>query len=467
MSTDPRRLTGADPRRFWRLALVVCGTLALAAATLGTVGALRGPTLSGATLAVDRTVTSAGTQLTLQSRQPIDKVTSGQVCVTPAAAVSVSSRDNTVTIRFDTTLAYATGYTVTVTGIRSPYTGRTADWHYGFTTPAATLYSLLAHRSESNQPDDEVVTGPVGASTTVLTAPGIDEYTVTRRYVVAISHPDDQTSNLVITDRDTGAVVSDEHAPQVPALALLQTSSDGTRFGYSANGTDSATGTQNDNTLYIQDATDLTHPPVPITDAGQPLAVQDWRFVPGVSAVVVLDLTGQAFLVYLDSDTKPVPLGSLAQLVGFTPGSPSLVAENGGKTVLLDLTAGTHTTIPRGSETDDNFNGRVTLIGPDDYVAENVEVHRSKDSTRVVTRLVRVTAGHRTLLAGFPPEKGQVLDSGISPNGQYAWAATLSPDAPVDELTSGASSHATTTVVQATTGQLVTTVPGFDPAWAT
>ncbi|MFT4108495.1 hypothetical protein [Propionicimonas sp.] len=466
MSADVGRRSHHDPGRFWRLALAVCAALALAAAALGTMGALRGPTLAGATVAVERTVSSAGTQLTLRSRQPIDEVSAGQVSVTPASAVTVASRDNTVTVRFATTLAYATGYTVRVTGVRSPYTGRTADWRYSFTTPAADVYSLLAHRGAGDQPDDEIVTEAAGARRTVLTAAGIDEYTVTPTHVVAISHPDDQTSRLVVTDRDSGAPVADVRAPEVPALALLQMSSDGTRFGYTATGTDAATGAQDDNTLYIQDATQLEQAPTAITNAGQALAVQDWRFVPGVSAVVVLALDGQAYLIYLDSDTRPVPLGSLAQLVGFTPGNPSLVAEAGGKPVLLDLTAGSTTPIQRAADTEDSFTGRTSLIGPDDYVAQNDKVVTSGGSSRVVSRLIRVTGGHRTILTSFPPAKGQVIDSGISPNGQFAWATVLSPDAPADELTSGASSHAITTIVDATTGRLVGTVPGSTPVWA-
>lgn len=455
-----------DLRRFWRSGLIICAGLALLAAVLGGVGVLRGPALADATLAVDRAVATAGARLVLTSRQPLSEVAAGQVTITPTVPFTVETRDSALTIRFNAPLAYGTDYTVEVTRVRSQFTGQVADWRHSFATPPATVYSLVAHVGAATAPDDSIVTGEKGSEREVLTAPGIAEYTATKNHVVAISHLNDQSSDLVVVRRvDEGQVAV--QVPKVPALALLRASWDGGRFGYTANGTDGVSGTNYDNTLFVQDDNDLGRAPVEITNGGTPLAVQEWLFVPGVAAVVALSIQGQAYLIYLDSDAPGVALGSLAQLVGFLPGTTSLVAEASGKEVLIDLAGGTTSAIaPAVDAAGDNLAGRRTLLGADDYVAEYNKVESSGGEQRIVTRLTRVTGGRLTVLAELGPERGQVLDSGTSRNGEFVWAVVLPPDAPLEDLTSGASDHAITLIYDLTSGENVASLPGSTPVWA-
>lgn len=454
-----------DLRGFWRLGIAVCCVLALVAAVLGGVGLVRGPALAGATIAADRAVTSAGTRLVLRARQPLAEVAASQVSVTPAVPVTVTTRDDSVWVRFTGPLAYGTDYAVTVTAVRSQYTGRTADWSYHFATPAATLYSLVAHRTQGDTRKDTIEAAGASGQRAVLEAEGIQDYAVTGSQVVAISSPDDKTGTLVAVDRAGGRAL-DVRAPQGTALALLQASGDGNRFGYTVTGRDSS-GTSYNNVLYLQDATDLTKDPVAVMNSGKPIAVQDWRFVPGVAAVVALALDGQAYLAYLDSEATPVPLGSLAQLIGFLPGSTTLVAETGGKEVLFDLSAG-HTTrasaVTSGAKNE--VVGRTTLLGPDDYLAEKDEVKRSAGRQEIVTHLTHVSGGNQVVLTSITAQQGQSLDSGISPNGEFAWVEVLAAGAPVEELTSGASDHATTLVFDLASGRQVATLTGATPIWA-
>ena len=454
-----------DLRRFWRLGLIICASLALLAAALGGVGVLRGPALARATFAVDRAVATAGTRLVLTSRQPLREVAAGQVTITPTVPFTVETRESALTIRFSAPLAYGTDYTVEVTGVRSQFTDQAADWRHNFATPPATVYSLVAHASDAAAPDDSIVTGEKGSELEVLSAPGIAEYTATKNHVVAISRVNDQSSDLVAVRRVDEAPVAVQ-VPKVPALALLRASWDGSRFGYTANGTDSASGTNHDNTLFVQDD-DLGTAPVEITNGGTPLAVQEWLFVPGVAALVALSIQGQAYLIYLDSDAPGIALGSLAQLVGFLPGTTSLVAEASGKEVLIDLAGGTTSPIaPAVDAAGDNLAGRRTLLGTDDYVAEYNQVQRSDGEQGIVTRLTRVTGGRMTVLAELGPELGQVLDSGTSRNGEFVWAVVLPPDAPLEDLTSGASDHAITLIYDLASGENVARLPGSTPVWA-
>lgn len=455
-----------DLRQFWRLGLIICSTLALLAATLGAVGVLRGPTLAGVTFAADRAVATAGTRLVLKARQPLSEVAATQVTITPTAPFTVETRDSALTLRFSTPLSYGTDYTVTVTLVRSQYTGQTADWQYRFATPSATVYSLVAHRTDGGARDDSIVTGEKDSERQVLSAPGIAEYTATKDHVVAISHTNDQSSDLLAVRRVDDVPVTVQ-VPHVPALAVLRASWDGSRFGYTATGTDDASGTRYDNTLFVQDDNDLARAPIEISNGGKPLAVQDWLFVPGVAAIVALSIEGQAYLIYLDSDANSVALGSLAQLVRFLPGTTSLVAETGGKQVLIDLAGGTTSTIDTAADaSSSNLAGQTTLLGTDDYVAEYNQIEHSGGQQRIITRLIRVTAGRRTVLAELGPERGQVLNSGTSRNGQFAWVVILDPDAPLEDLTSGASDQATTLIYDLNTGTQVATLPGSTPIWA-
>lgn len=452
-------------RRFWRLALSICAGLALVATALGTVGVLRGPTLTGATFDPERAAVTAETRLVLKSRQPLTEVAAGQVTVTPTAPFTVETKSNALTLRFTAPLAYGTDYTVTVAGVRGQYTGQAANWSYSFATPTATVYSLVAHRSDETT-SDSVVTGEKGNQHQVLSAPGIEEYTATKNHVVAISHADDQSSELVVTRRPDDTQVSAQ-APQVPALAVLRASWDGNRFGYTATGTDDLSGTTYDNTLFVQDDNDLGRAPMAISNGGQPLAVQDWQFVPGVAALVALSIEGQAYLIYLDTDAAAIALGSLTQLSGFLPGTTSLAAEAGGKEVLIDLADGTRSSIsPAADVSSDNLAGRRALLGTDAYVGEYYQLEDFGGRQRITTRLVHVTGSNRTVLVEQTPEQGEVLDSGVSRNGEFAWVVVLDPEAPADDLTSGASDHASTLVYDLASGKQVASLPGSTPVWA-
>ncbi len=457
-----------EPRRFWRLSLAVCSILAFAAATLGAIGLSRGPELAGATFAADRAVAVAGERLVLRSRQPISEVAPSQVEVRPQAPFTIETADQALAVRFTAPLAYGTTYQLVVRDVRSRQTERTSDWSYSFATPAAELYTLVARRT-TTAPDelDEVLLTAGDQQRQILTASGIDEYVVTRGHVVAISHPDDTSSTLFAAPRTAGGGQTELAAPSAPALGLLRASPEGDRFGYTATGTGTKEGREFDNALFIQDATDLSRPPVEVTASGRPLAVQDWLFVPGVAAVLTLDLQRQAAVTYLNGNAAPVPLGSYDQLVGFLPGTTTLLAMSKGQAQLLDLSTGETTTVPPTTDpAADEFAGRRTLISPDDYVQELNQLDRSTEGTRVSSQLARISGGQALTLLDLQPEEGQLLDSGVSPNGQFGWATVLGATAPTEDLTSGASEHATTLIFDLNTGAQVTAAPGGAPTWA-
>lgn len=460
MSTEVR----FGQRDFWRLSLILCAVLAVVAVGLGAVGVVRGPDLAQATFAADRAVSAAGERLALRSRLPIDEVDAAQVSIDPAVPFTLSTRDSTLSITFTTPLAYATHYVVEVRGVRSRYTDTSADWSYAFDTPQVELYSLIAHRD--GETDDTVVTAGTDAPRTLLAAPGIDAYIATRRHLVAVSHADAESSELVAVSRADGTRAA-VRAPKVPLITELGASPDGSRFGYLVTGTDAETGDGYEGVLFIADAADLDAAPRQVQAGGGPLAVQEWLFVPGVNAVVVVTPQEKAFLIYLDGGTAPVPLGTVAQLVGFLPGSTMLLAQAGGKQVMLDLARGrTDDVATTADPAKDTFAGRRAFRAPDDYIAEFNQFKRSGNTTAITTRLTHVVGDKATDLLVVTQSDGQLLNSGLSPNGQFAWAAVLDPDAPLTDLSSGASDNAQTVIFDLATGEQVATVPGSSPVWA-
>ncbi|MFT3834386.1 MAG: hypothetical protein QM711_13860 [Micropruina sp.] len=458
-------MTTADGgARFWRSSLIVCAVLALVALGLGAAGLVRTPGLVSASIAADRAVNLGGERLVLKGRLPLAPVEAGQVSVTPAVPFTVQTKESAVTVRFSGPLAYGTEYRVSVAGVRSQYTNTVADWNHVFRTPRATLYTLIAHRG-AGADMDTVVTNAKGEQTVLLSAPGIEDYVVTREHLIAISRADADTSALVAASRRDGAMV-EVKAPAVPMVTGLGVAADGSKYGYLATGEDG--GRNYASTLFIADASNLGAPPAEVSSGGAPLSVQDWQFVPGANAVVVVTPQEQAFLIYLDGDTPPVPLGSLAQLVRFLPGSSTLMAEGAGKQLLLDLATGLSSEVENTPDPDKKtFVGRRSFVSVGDYLVEfNTFRKIGSGQGGVSTQLVHVTRAGRTDLLTVKDGDGHLLNSGISPNGQFGWAVVLDPDAPLTDLFSGASDNARTLIFDLATGKQVAAEPGSAPAWA-
>lgn len=449
--------------RFWRTSLILCAVLAVVAVGLGAAGVMRPPSLASASIAADRAVGASGERLVLKSRLPVVPVEAEQITVRPAVPFTVQTSDSSVTLRFTAPLSYDTTYQVAVDSVRSQYTNTTADWSYSFSTPPVTLYSLIAHRGDEAR-DDTVVSNDQGRTSTLITAPSIESYVATRQFVVAVSNADPDSSALVAVDRTTGGSVP-VATPGAGLVTELNAAPDGGRFGYVFTTTDGDSNYQS--ALLVADPADLAAPPVEVTASGQPLAVREWLFVPGVDAVVVVTPQEQAFLVYLDGGTPPVPLGPIGQLIGFLPGSATLMAEGGGKQLLLDLASGLNADIPNTPDPDKRtFAGRRSFRAVGDYLVEFNTFTKRAGGTGVTTRLAHVTRAGTTDLFTLPDNQGQVLNSGLSPNGQFAWAVVLDPDAPIDDLSSGASDHATTWIYDLATGEQVARIPGSLPVWA-
>jgi len=465
MTTDTRH----SARGFWLLAATVCGVLAVAAATLGVVGAQRGPTLSTATIAVDRAVSTGGQRLTLAGRQPLAEVSPDQVEVSPPALFTVETSGGQVVVTFTRPLAYGTDYAVTVHEVRSRHTGLAVEWQHAFTTPGYAVYSLVTRGPGAFGADDQVVrTDPSGRDPVpVLSGTGIEDFTVVAGTIVAVSRVSDLESALVGAT-GPGADLMTLETPSGTDIALLAGSADHGLVGYTVSGQATDGDRFYEGTLFLQDIADVSRSPREVTAGdGGPLRVTDWAFIPGTRSLVVQDDTGQVFLTGVDQGSTLAPLGNHDRLLGFLPGSTTLVVLDGMDEAMLDLATGATTKLPPPGDAGatDVLAGKRTMISPTEWLQQFDDVTVTDDVASITSRLTHTTPEGEETVATVPPGLGRLLDSGVSGNGHFAWAKILDPGAPAEDLTSGATDNSVTVLIDLATGDSLVAVPGADPLW--
>ena len=467
--TSSRPSTGRDSSGFWRLALSLCATLALAAGALGVVGARRPPAQVSASIAAERAVAVGGQQLVLKGRQPLVEVSPDQVEVIPATPFTVTTSDSQLTLTFPQPLPYGTDYTVVVRGVTSRHTGISTDWGHTFATPDYAVYSLVSRGPSRFGAEDRVTRTTVDGSepVTVLAAPGLEEYAVTAGTVVAIARTGDIETELVATVAADADVMRLETPPGT-SQSRLRGSAEHGLVGYTVSG--QAPERNYDRALFLQDVADPSTTPHEVTAAGGgPLPVVDWAFIPGTRSLVLQDDTGQVFLTGVEPGSGLVPLGSHEHLLGFLPGTTTLVVVTGNDEALLDLAAGTTTPLPEPGDAGatDILAGKRTMIGPSEWVQQFDDITMVGEVATITSRLVHTRAGSETTVATVPPDLGRLLDSGVSANGQFAWVEILTAGAPAEDLTSGATDNSVTVLIDLATGESLAAVPGAEPLWVT
>ncbi|MDQ7991686.1 MAG: hypothetical protein REI45_03295 [Propionicimonas sp.] len=469
-------MTSEHPRRsargFWLLAVTACLTLAVVAVGLAVVGAGRGPVLTRASIAVDRAVAAAGERLQLSGRQPLAEVTPDQVEVIPAAPFTVETRDATVVVTFTRPLAYATDYTVSIHEVRSRHTGIAVEWSHSFTTPGYAVYSLVSRGPWAFGTDDQVLrTDPAGGDpVTVLSGTGIEAFTVVAGMIIAVSRTSDLESRLV-GSAGPGADLLTLETPEGTDIGLLQGSAEQGLVGYTLTGQQTDGDRFYDNALFLQDIADVSASPREVTAAdGSPVRVTDWGFIPGARSLVLQDDAGQVFLTGIEAGSALTPLGSHDRLLGFLPGTTTLVVLDGTDEAMLDLASGATTILPPPGDAGrtDVLAGKRTMISPTEWVQQFDDVTLLEDAAAITSRLTHSSPGATEVtVATVPPSLGRLLDTGVSGNGRYAWAEILSPGAPAEDLTSGATDNSVTVLIDLSSGQSLVAVPGAEPLWVT
>ncbi|WP_202800889.1 hypothetical protein [Salinibacterium sp. PAMC 21357] len=441
----------------WTVAvlLLLCGVfLAL--------GYLQGPKLSSAQLDTDAVVSSSDQTLRLFANQTIAPVDSTSVTVEPAAAATVSSDGDLVSVQFAEALDYDTEYTVSVEGVVSPSGGPTSTLSYSFTTGQPQLYYL--DRGESA---DEIVQTEIDSQerTVLFSGEDIQEFVPVGDVLAVTTAAADRTGTLVLVNPDTG-VSERVLLPEVGEVAALDATRTGSLLGFTISSPDPGPIPTISHTLYTMDV-NRGRDVVAVADLdGDPMRVVGWQFVPGSTTIVAL--TTESTLVRVDMTTGlVVPLGGYFEF--------DRVSADGSTVVVVDPRGSAAVTLSDGDELrlhPSEIDGEQPFLGQTDadaagnLVAKMVLVAENGGSFSSVlafddgelSRILYRTVG----------DKGAILDFRVSPNNQFV-AVEVQPNVAnydSDEYVMNPRPQSVTTYfVEIATGAVTRSVEGFGLVW--
>ncbi|MFJ3384501.1 MULTISPECIES: hypothetical protein [unclassified Curtobacterium] len=445
--------------RFRRRFVAVVLVLVVVAALAAVVGSQQGPRLRSVSYDATDIVSRPAQRVILTANQALQRVSAGDVRVSPAAAHTVTSSGNTVAVEFAGPLEYDRAYTVTVSGARAPGQAATAELRATIRTGTTDVLALVPGTGGTT---DRIVRRAIDASgaTTVYQGSGIAEYVRLSRSLVVLRNSGAGNSTIDIVSLRDG--VEDQDAPvehiTLPSsrghASALHASDDGASFGFEY--ADTSTGESRDVGLYVVDMTG-THLPQPVTADGGPttgavpITVSQWAYVPRTESALVRTGTDELFLIDMSGTVDPIRLGSSTYLHGFVGTGTTAVVESGTGIERVDLTDGERTPIvaPAGS-TDAPYLGRIAQLTDETYLRTVGEVRA--DGT-IASRIVRVDGSRASRLPVTIPADATLNALCPSPNGQFVAVVTKSDGG------------ALVSIVDATSGALEASLTGEAIDW--
>lgn len=463
VAASARRLERAR-RSYRRTVALTLGGLVAASAVLGTVGAFRGPGLASWSVSAASAVERPGQRLILSADQGLAPVGVDDVEIEPAAPFDVESTGSAVTVRFTGTLDAATTYRVAVAA-RSSATGIAERLAVEFQTPDLEL-TVLARDPAG---PDEVRRRTLGAAApeVLYSADRIQEFALTARGVAAIVLDDSEPSGRLVVREEGRDLDREVVAPLPGRLGGLGASPTGDLVGFVVTPEPSDDPEASEPRLAILDLADPSGVPTVVTGLdGDPVAVLDWVFVPGTTALVVQAFDESLLLVDPVAGTPPTPLGQHAELRGFLPGTLRLVVADPAAGSTIDLRSGETVTLdlPADGLGDDVYPGDLVALDEESYV-EDVSRVAPGDGFRLDPVVLAVSRTGAELL--LDPEPGIVVSRLCpSPNGQYVAIELLDPAGDPDGYPFlPGRSGTTTVVVDVASGATAASVVGAQASW--
>jgi hypothetical protein len=340
MSTDPDSVRHPQAS-FARTLTVMITVLVVLCTSLAVLTLGQGPKLARADIDTDSVVELSGQRLLLHSNETLAEVTPAQVTVSPDIPVSVATDGGTLALTFDRRLLYGTDYTVSVTGVTSPFQQAESTFEYAFTTGSPPLYYLQRAEGTTDAggpADDQIIRTTVTgtARDVIYAAPRIQDFAVVGSSLAVATVADDGSSELSL------------FAPGQPAVEKLPLPTRGTitqlgssvkqaMLGLRFTSTDPAAG-YNDTLLLFDLLAKHTSFTLPGTVLGEPLRVEQWRFVPDSTLV---ETTADGVLSVYDSALQQgAVIGNYDGLGEVAPGGTQSVIGQGGAAHVLDLLSG-------------------------------------------------------------------------------------------------------------------------------
>ncbi|KAA9089158.1 hypothetical protein [Microbacterium radiodurans] len=464
MSTDGRR-TRARRRRsrgFVVAMTAVVGVLVLVGAGSAVVTTVQGPRATDVTVDPQAAVESAGSRLIVTTTQSLEEVDPAQVEVEPAADFTVDTSGRQIGIRFALPLRDATDYTVRISGLRGLGGGPTGEVEERFTTPA--LETFLLQRGGDEDTIFRTTLDGENAEP-VFARARIEDFRATATHLAIVTSDDAGESTLTVTDRD-GQNARELPLPGPGTVTNLQSADRGDLIGYTFTDADIGSGGTRESELYTASLAEAraADEPDQLQIAGGDSRVDDWRFVPGSDAVLLLTFDGALTLVSTGGGA-PVALGNAITIDGIARGSTEAIVQRADGLVAIDLATAEERSLPVTDPAAGETQSIVALPGNAD---ETLRVLSQVDGFTVLSTSVAAVDESGAVRTVFDVPDGALLQHAcVSPSSRYA-AFLIAPDAvsnPYDAYLLPLPQRLQTHIVDLGTGEEVSALGGFDISW--
>ena len=461
MSTRTRR-SARHRRRFVLAFVVTVGVLAAISVGAAAVSLTHGPRVTEVQVDPEAATRESGSRVIFTADQALAPIDASQVTVEPATEFTVDAAGRTVGVRFPTALDAGVDYTVHVAGVTGIGAGPDSDLETRFTTPAASMLTLV------RDPDgpDQIVRHEIGSDdvTAVFAADAIDDFRATSAYLAVTTGGAEQMS-LTVVDRASGETV-EVGVPGDGTLTGLQVSARGQLYGYTFSDAELTAESGRANVLFtgsLRDAFATGETAEPVAVGGEEPSIDRWRFVPETSSLLLNDFSSN--LTLLDTvDESATTFGQAGGIQGVARSTYTALiwrVEEG--FTELDLSSGEEVPV------DDVDLGGETILGHMIPLATGGTLRgyaEMVEGTPADSRIVAAADGSVTDVATVAA--GDALQQVCaSPSAQYA-AVTVAPDIVRNAFDRGAQPLprvVETRVHDIRTGELVVTVPGFASSW--
>ncbi|QLD12037.1 hypothetical protein [Microbacterium oleivorans] len=449
-------------RRFVVAMAAVIGALALVGGAGGVLTSVQGPRATSVSVDPEAAVESAGSRMIVTTTQSLVEVDPAQVHIEPAADVTVDTSGRQIGIRFTLPLRDATDYTVRIDGLQGLGGGPAGSIEETFSTPALETYLLQRGGDE----DTIFRTGIDGEDAVpVFTHPHIEDFRATSTHLAIVSADDEGVSTIIVTDR-AGENPRELPLPGRGVVTNLQTADRGDLIGYTFTDADIGAGGGLESALFTASLADARadDEPAQLQIAGGDSRIDDWRFVPGTDAVLLLTFDSALTLVSA-SGGSPVALGNAITIDGIARGSSEAIVQRASGLVAIDLASAEERALTPTDPAAGETQAVTALPGDAD---QTLRVLSRLDGFTVLSTTVAVVDADGTTRDVFSVASDELLiHTCVSPSSRYA-AFLVAPDAvanPYDAYLLPLPERLQTHIVDLGTGEEVSVLSGFDISW--
>ncbi|MGK9148534.1 hypothetical protein KXS11_12980 [Plantibacter flavus] len=475
MTTDrqtpaPARVSGGSG--FGRLLAIVLVALVVIGGGAAVVGLTQGPKLVRTVVDPAGLVESRGQRVVLAVNQPVVPLDAEAASIEPAADFELSTGDDGITLVFPEPLAYATDYRITVSGVTGTGGGPAATLSAGFTTPAVEGYSLVRNQAvdgaSATKPDDEIVRFQLGEGTpeAVYQAERIQEFATIGDSLIVVDQDASGLSRIQVVDSTDGSVEQVD-LPIGGMVTSLQTAPAQGRVGFLF--TEQSFGRDGGDNLTLYSFELRAGKPTAVGRVGgidgEAVQAAEWAFVPRTSSMLVRTVDNSLELLDPAETSAPVLLGRAALISSFIPGTTKVVIEQIDGVVVLDLATGQSEPFVLPSVAPTEIPGQLVALSAS--LSARIYADYDREAGTTEQRVLAIKDGATAEL--YRPDDGTVIWSlCASPNAEYV-AMVVVPDF----ASAGFDGYANAPmpngpridVVEARTGKLVGSQPGFDLSW--